>query len=83
MSPRFEQLTGLMTRVFNLNESRFKIDRSTKAESVPGWDSVLHVVLMLEIENQFGIPISPEEAAGLPDTGALYDLIVKRCVSEQ
>jgi acyl carrier protein len=83
MSPRFEQLTGLMARVFNLDESRFKIDRSTRAEAVPGWDSVLHVVLMLEIENEFGIPISPEEAAGLADTGALYDLILERCVTEQ
>jgi len=83
MRPRFEQLTGLMAHVFNLDESRFKIDRSTRAESVPGWDSVLHVVLMLEIENEFGIPISPEEATSLPDTGALYDLIIKRCVSEQ
>jgi acyl carrier protein len=53
MFPQFEQLTGLMARVFNLDESRFRIDRNTKAESVPGWDSVLHVVLTLEIEGEF------------------------------
>jgi acyl carrier protein len=80
MAPRFEQLTGLMARVFNLDTTRFKIDRGTKAESVPGWDSVLHVVLVLEIENEFKISISAEEAAGLPDTGALYDLLVERAI---
>ena len=83
MFPQFEQLTGLMARVFNLDESRFRIDRNTKAESVPGWDSVLHVVLTLEIEGEFGVVISPEETAGLPDTGALYDLILERCASKQ
>jgi len=72
-----------MARVFNLDTSRFSIDRNTTAESVPGWDSVLHVVLTLEIETEFGIQISPDEAANLPDTGALYDLILKRSVSKE
>jgi acyl carrier protein len=78
MTPRFEDLTALMARVFNIDEGTFPITRETTAERVPGWDSVLHVVLLLEIETEFGVSITPEEGAQLPNTGALYDLIVDR-----
>jgi acyl carrier protein len=79
--PSFADFAALMARVFNFDPSVFVVTRDMTAVSVPGWDSVLHVVLMLEIETEFGVTISPEEAAELPTIGALYDFMIQRSAS--
>ncbi len=67
----FDSLVQLMRLVFNARQA--VIDRNSTSTSVPGWDSIAHVTLMLEIEETFGVAISPLEAARFENVGRLYD----------
>lgn len=72
----FTDLADLMKSVFNAPQ--VEIRETTISADVPGWDSLAHVILMMEIEATFGAVISAEEAADLPNVGALYRLIQER-----
>jgi len=74
--PSFSDLIKVMQATFN--QQHLVITRETTSSDVPGWDSLAHVTLMLEIESAFGVTLSPFETAELPDVGALFDLLVER-----
>lgn len=48
------------------------------AEDVPGWDSVMHIALMVGVENEFGIELNAEEIADFSHVGQLIDLAAER-----
>lgn len=50
------------------------ITRDTIAEDVPGWDSLSHTILMLSIEDAFGISM-PADSREFASVGALADAI--------
>lgn len=50
------------------------IGRDTVAEDVPGWDSLSHTILMLALEDEFGITM-PADTKGFVNVGALVDVI--------
>jgi acyl carrier protein len=56
------------------------ITRQTVAEDIPGWDSTSHVVLILSIEDHFGITLDPEMK--LSDVGELADEVQRRCAAK-
>jgi acyl carrier protein len=51
------------------------VSRNTGAADVDGWDSLMHVTLMLEVERAFGVRFSSGEVADLVDVGQLVDLV--------
>lgn len=50
----------------------------TTAADVDGWDSVMHVNLMLEIEAAFGVRFNSADVTGLKNVGQLLDLIAAK-----
>lgn len=50
------------------------ISRDTIAEDVPGWDSLSHTILMLSLEDEFGI-VMPPDHRGFANVGQLIDTI--------
>ncbi len=71
-----------MTTLQRLNEifcdvfdDDLEIDRSTTAADVDGWDSVMHVNLVLHVEQAFGVRFSSAEVASLENVGQLADLV--------
>jgi acyl carrier protein len=48
------------------------------AKDVPEWDSLLHVSLVLTIEQSFGIRFRVGEVEGTKNVGELAELIQKR-----
>lgn len=52
------------------------VTSETVAEDVPGWDSLAHTILMLALEDEFGI-IMPPETQGFANVGELIDVIDK------
>jgi acyl carrier protein len=74
VKPSFEEVVHVMRET--LNQFTVPITESTTAADVPGWDSLNHVVLLLEFEERFGVTLSAEETAELPNVGALYRLLV-------
>jgi acyl carrier protein len=76
MTPSFEDVVQVLRETFN--QFTVPITKSSTAADIPGWDSLNHVVLLLELEERFGVTLSAEETTILPDVGALYRLIVAR-----
>jgi acyl carrier protein len=52
----------------------FRLDLSMGAKDVPGWDSLRHLMLILELNRVLEIDLSPEETAGLANLGALFEM---------
>lgn len=49
------------------------ISRATVANDVPGWDSLAHSTLILEVEKALGIGFADDEMFSFADVGALVD----------
>jgi acyl carrier protein len=54
------------------------ITRDTRASDVDGWDSLMHVTLILRVEQAFGVRFQSNEVAMLENAGELQDLITAR-----
>ena len=67
------ELTEIFRTVFE-NE-RLVVSRESTAADVPGWDSLMHVMLILGIERAFAIRFSIAEVSMLKSAGELEDLI--------
>jgi acyl carrier protein len=71
-----EQLQSVFRDVFDDDE--LTINRDSSAEDVDGWDSLMHVSLMINVERVFGVKFSTTQVASLKDVGELIDLIESR-----
>lgn len=55
-----------------------RVTSDTTAATVPGWDSLANVELMVEVEQAFGIRFRTGEVASLKNVGELVALIARR-----
>jgi acyl carrier protein len=76
MGSSLERLDRVFREVFEDDE--LEIDRGTTAQDVEGWDSLMHVTLLVNVERAFGIKFSSSEVASMKDVGQLVDLIDAR-----
>jgi hypothetical protein len=74
--PDFEQFVDVIRRVFK--QPDVTITRASKSTQVPGWNSLSHVMLILELQSEFDSDIEPGETLMLKDVGALYDMTVQK-----
>ena len=71
MTRRTEQrVRQVMALVFNLSEEALGGDASIMR--TPGWDSLGHANLMLAVEEEFGVALSPDEVV---DLQSLADIV--------
>lgn len=54
------------------------LTESTTADEVEEWDSLNHVKLMIEIENELGIRFATNEISAPENVGKLIDLIQQK-----
>jgi len=71
-----EQLTGIFQDVFDTDE--LVLERAHTAADIRGWDSVMNVRIMLEIESSFGVRFTAGEVTNLRSVGQLVDAIDAR-----
>lgn len=71
-----EQLTEIFQDVFDNDD--IALEREHTAADVKGWDSVMNVRIMLEIESEFGVRFNAGEVAGFKSVGQLVDAIDAR-----
>ncbi len=77
MDPDHERrLTAIFRRLFCLPE--LVLEDGLTAREVPGWDSLNHVTLLIEVEREFGLRFSSREIEGLERVGDLKALIESR-----
>jgi len=71
-----ERLKGVILRCLKLDD--FDIRDETIAPQVPGWDSLAHMMILAEIETEYGIRFRAADVVGLPNMGALQALVDKK-----
>ncbi len=76
MENRLERLNQVFRDVFDDDE--LNITRQTTAKDVEGWDSLMHVTLVVNVEKAFKVKFSSSEVAALQNVGELLDLINAR-----
>jgi acyl carrier protein len=76
MEDRMERLNQIFRDVFDDDE--LNITRQTTAKDVEGWDSLMHVTLVVNVERAFKLKFSSSEVAALQTVGELLDLINAR-----
>ena len=80
MGERLERLNQVFQDVFDDDELR--ITRQTTAKDVEGWDSLMHVTLIVNVEKAFRVKFSSSEVAALQNVGELIDLIDARSTAD-
>jgi len=58
------------------------ITRATTAKDVEGWDSVMHVTLIVNVERAFGMKFTSAEVAGFRNVGEMADVIARRAAPD-
>lgn len=71
-----EQLNDVFREVFE--DDDLVVSRETTAADVEGWDSLMHVTLLVRVEKVFNVRFSTAEVVALKDLGELVDLIESR-----
>ena len=71
-----EKVTEIAREIFDDDE--LVLDDETIAADVDGWDSLTHLSLINEIENEFEIKFEMKEVQGLENVGELVDVILER-----
>lgn len=75
-----EKLQSVFRDVFDDDE--VSINRQSSADDVDGWDSLMHVSLMINVEREFGVKFTTTQVASLKDVGELVDLIESRLAAK-
>lgn len=70
-----EKLQSIFSDVFGLKAEDFRPDLTS--ESVSGWDSVMHLTLLLTLEQKFGVSFDPEVAATLGSVPAIKQALAQ------
>jgi acyl carrier protein len=73
MSDILTRLNSIFQDVFNDDE--LAVTDRTTAQDVEGWDSLMHVTLLVNVEKAFGLRFTSSEIASLKNVGELVDLI--------
>jgi len=70
----FDQTASVIRAHFRVDD-RTHIGPETSSEDLPGWDSLSHTLLILAVEERFGIELPPDRTFDLENVGALVALI--------
>ncbi len=79
MTDRLARLNRVFQDVFDDDE--LQIGPQTSAKDIEGWDSLMHVTLIVNVERAFGVKFSSSEVAALQNVGDLISLIDAREVA--
>lgn len=68
------KLTEIFRDLFELPE--LVLDKNMRAEDIDEWDSVNHVMLVVEVERQFKIKFNTAEVEQMKNVGDLVQIII-------
>ena len=73
MDPLWERITDVLRNVFQDDE--LEPTETTTAADVQGWDSLMHVTLIINVERAFGLRFASAEISALKTVGDLVRLV--------
>lgn len=71
----YQKINGIFRDIFD--DDKLTVSAETTAADIEGWDSLVHVNLVISIEKQFEIKFKMEEFSALRNVGAMVELIEK------
>lgn len=80
MQSSLEKLSKIFKSVFGQHT---EISAHTKREDVPEWDSLSHLSLILELEEEFHLGLTPEEIENMKSVEAILKAIEARSNSKK
>lgn len=69
----FDRIAAVVATLFHVR--REDISPATFSDDIDGWDSLSYTELLLRLEDEFSIEISPSKAWEIKNLGELRDLI--------
>ena len=79
--PVLSELTAILREV--LDDQELVLTAETSAADIPGWDSMAHIALVVEVECRFGIRFQAAEIEALRQVGDLVALIETKCAARR
>jgi acyl carrier protein len=79
--PILSELTAILREV--LDDPELVLTAETSAADIPGWDSMAHIALVVEVECRFGIRFQAAEIEALRQVGDLVALIETKCAARR
>jgi acyl carrier protein len=70
------QLNEVFRSVFD--DPALTISPTTTAKDVPGWDSIMHITLVIEVESRFNVKFQMAEIEKLRNVGDLITMLVAK-----
>ena len=77
----YKQLTEVFHDLFD--DDTIVLTPETTAEDIPGWNSLMHVNLILAVELRFKVKFKTSEVESLHTVGHLADVIESKLVKEK
>ena len=71
-----ERLQPIFQDVFD--DSSLRVERSSSAHDVEGWDSLTHINLVSSVEKEFGVRFALGELEDLKNVGEMIDLMEQK-----
>ena len=72
----FERLNKVFRDVFD--DDDITVTETTTSADIDDWDSLEHINLVVEIENQFGMKFTMGEVHEMKNVGEMVDIIIER-----
>ena len=76
MSKFLKELNSLFIELFN--DPNISINPSTNAKDIEGWDSLMHVRIILGIELKFNVQFSASEASSFANVGDILSALEEK-----
>ena len=74
---RKEILANLKYIFCDVFDGDIQLNESTTTEEIDGWDSLMHVMLLSAVENEFHIKFNSKDVIDIKTVGEMVDLIEK------
>ncbi|MEK6628249.1 MAG: acyl carrier protein [Bdellovibrionota bacterium] len=71
------RMTAVFCRIFNID--LILTDEMT-ARDVPEWDSLAHIGLIIEIEDEFGLKFTVDDISDLKNVGEMIELVDRKLI---
>ena len=69
----FERLNEVFRDVFD--DDTITVAEDTTAADVDGWDSLMHITLISEVEDEFDIKFNMKDVVSMKQVGDMVDII--------
>ena len=71
----YEKLNEIFRDIFD--DENIEVTSETTAADIEDWDSLVHINLLVSVENMFGIKFRMEEFNSMKNVGVMVELISK------